>query len=145
MYGFMAAGPNPSAMTCEEIERGYELNQKLAKTRSGQHRKNSLERVKELEPFYQQCISAGIPYKKPTTDTQAVLDKIFQDGGQFTQTAPISPALASAVWGTQTGTAATAVPQASVFSQAVGVVAFVVAAGVLIWIVQKGVQKRKAE
>lgn len=141
MFGFMAAGPDPATMSCEAIMKGYETNQKLAKTRSGTHRKNSLERVKQLEPFYNQCMNAGLPYKAPDQDTAEVIAKIYQDGGRYQQTPPIPGAMTNAVYSGPAPASAYSLAPKSTMGSAVGIVVVIAAVGGLLWLVKKSVKK----
>jgi len=126
----LAAGPDPAGMSCGEIERGYKKNQELAKTRSGQHRQNSLNRVKELEPFMGRCLQTGLPFEEQR-DSQAILDKIYENGGNAgLRTAPIPPALSRVVYPQSSGTAP------------IGLAVGLVAAGALIWFVMRSMKKR---
>lgn len=141
MFGYMAAGPDPAAMSCAEIMKGYETNQRLAKTRSGKHRKNSLERVKELEPFYNQCMDVGLPYKAPDQDTAEVIAKIYQDGGSYQQTPPIPGAMSNAVYRGPAPASAFSLAPGSTMGSAVGIVVLIAAVGGLLWLVKKSVKK----
>jgi len=54
--GCLGAGPDPHGMSCEQIKKGYETNLALSKSRSSaKARKNSADRVTELEPYYKNC------------------------------------------------------------------------------------------
>lgn len=82
MFGFFGAGPDPAGMTCAEIIKGYETNQRLAKERSPKHRKQHEARVKELKPFYERCTAeqAAAPILEQGQEMQAVIDQIYDSG-----------------------------------------------------------------
>jgi len=83
MFGFLAAGPNPALMSCEDIIKGYKKNKDLAETRSPKHRQQHLTRVQELKPYYENCIAqqGAAPVVSQGAEMQAVFDKIYESGG----------------------------------------------------------------
>jgi len=82
MFGFLAKGPDPESMTCDEVIKGYKLNQRLAKERSKKHQKQHETRVLELKPRYERCTAtaAGEGASQQGEEIQAVFDQIYDSG-----------------------------------------------------------------
>jgi len=124
--GGLGAGPDPAAMSCADIEKGYLLNKKLAKTRKKHHKQHAV-RVKELEPFYKNCQKTGFAVGGPDQDSQAVIDAVFGGGGSVGGTVKRGQVSQSVV--------STAPP--SLASSAVGLAALIAASGALIYLAMR--------